>query len=205
MTEAYGDHDVRQTILPEVKRGGFLRWGGFWFGLIFGVSYAIIVWGHHAYFMLRHSAVVPWAEILSGLVLCGLFWALTRVFSGFFRPVFCAMLWGALAGFATPWIVWFSKGIGACIAGIHLNTVVSQALETRLFFTGFWGLGIGTFAGLLERILLPMAWDVSSSSGGFTTRSYAILLLCLPLTILFGIITNNYKRAITNTPLTKIA
>ena len=195
LTEAYRGHDVRQTILPEVKRGVYLRRGGFWFGLIFGISYALTVWGPHAYFLLRHSAVVVWAEILLGLVLCGLFWAFTRFFSGFFRPVFWAMLWGALAGFATPWIVWYSKGIGANLAGINLDIVIGEAISTRLFFIGFWGLGIGAFAGLLERMLLPKAWDVSSSSEGFTTRSFAVLLFCLPLTILFGIVTNDYLHS----------
>lgn len=195
MTETYRGHDVRHTILPEVNRGGLLRRGGFWFGLIFGVSYALTVWGPHAFFLLRHSAVVDWAEILVGLVLCGLFWAFTRVFSGFFRSIFWSMLWGALAGFATPWIVWYSKGIGAYIAGINLDIVIGEALEARLFFIGFWGLGIGTFAGLLERILIPRAWDVSSSSEGFSTRSFTVLLFCLPLTILFGIVTNDYLHS----------
>jgi len=193
--QQFNGQAVRNTILQDDQRRVNARKGGGWFGLIFGLSYALVVWGPHAYFMYNHAATIFWAELLLGLIACTFFWIIMFNISGFFRPTIYAMLLGALAGFATPWVIWYSKLAVEQLAGLGPEVNIGEALRTRLFFIGFWGLGVGTLGGLIERILLPRAWDLTSTSGRYSMNSVAVFLVCLPLTVVFGSVTSDYLHA----------
>jgi hypothetical protein len=102
-----------------------------------------------------------------------------------------------VAGVATPWVVWLAQMVGENMGwfvgrgtwglAIHFG----DALQARLLFIGLWGAGLGAFAGMLERVLLPRAWDATSSSGQTTLRSLGVFLLCVPLALLLGNVTDD--------------
>jgi hypothetical protein len=70
-------------------------------------------------------------------------------------------------------------------------THLGDALRYRLFFIGFWGLGIGAITGVFARWLIPKSWDLTTTSGRTSLKSIALFLLCLPLTILFGSVSSD--------------
>jgi hypothetical protein len=168
----------------------YAKRGGTWFGLIFGLAFAVVVWVPHTYHLWRHSMALPWLGIVAGLVLCGAGWALAGCLAGASRSAGWAALICAVAGVATPWVVWLAQMVGENMGwfvgrgtwglAIHFG----DALQARLLFIGLWGAGLGAFAGMLERVLLPRAWDATSSSGQTTLRSLGVFLLCVPLALL---------------------
>ena len=175
----------------------YARTGGAWFGLIFGLAFAIVVWVLHAYHLWRHSMAQPWLGIIAGLVLCGVGWAIAGYLAGTSRSAGKTVLICAIAGLVTPWLVWLAQMVGEN-PGWFTNRGTwglvihfGSALQTRLLFVGLWGAGVGAFVGMLERVLLPRAWDMTSSSGQTTLRSLGVLLLCVPLALLFGNVTND--------------
>jgi len=174
------------------------RWprGGAWFGVVFGLSYALLFWVSHARALNESAGVLPILEIIVGSILFVAFWALI----GFLAAntlVRWALLLGALAGFLTPWVIWFAKTLQEnWIRFIERGDWdifyrSGTALHSRLFFIGIWGIGIGLFTVLLERLLLSRAWDFTSASGKITLRSISVFLVCLPLSLLFANVSND--------------
>jgi len=193
--QQFNGQDVRKSILLDVQRRAYASRGGAWFGLVFGLSFALVVWAPHTYFMLKNAATVFLAEILLGVVSCAFLWISLFYISGFFRPTLYAMLLGALAGFATPWVIGYSRLISQQWAGMGSTINIGEALKTRLFLIGFWGLGVGALGGLVERILLPLAWDFRSTNGHYSLSSIAVFLVCVPLTVIFGSVTSDYLHS----------
>lgn len=181
--------------IPEGKQGQLSQRGGAWFGIVFGLSYALLIWIPHAISLNEKSAIIPKIEIIAGILLCVVLWTYVGLKAGRLLLRWSLLL-GALAGFLTPWMVWFAKSLEENWirildrGGWELVYRSGEALKSRLFFIGIWGIGIGLFAMLLERLLLPRAWDFTSKSGGMTFRSIGVFLLCLPLTVLFANVTD---------------
>jgi hypothetical protein len=179
----------------------YTRTGGAWFGLIFGLAFAIVVWVPHAYHLWRYSMAQPWLGIIAGLVLCGAGWAIAGCLAGTSRSAGWAVLICAIAGLATPWLVWLAQMVGENsgwfmhrgIWGLVIH--FGSALQTRLIFVGLWGAGLGAFVGMLERLLLPRSWDVTSSGGRTTLRSLGVFLLCVPLALLLGNVTDDLLQS----------
>jgi len=175
----------------------YAKRGGAWFGLIFGLAFAVVVWGPHAYHLWRHSMTLPWLEIVTGLALCGAIWALVGYLAGAKASTGWAVLMCALAGLATPWLVWLAKTLGENLVwfgdrrtwGLVLH--FGSALQTRLLFIGLWGVGLGAFAAVLERVLVSRSWDLTSSDSRVTLPAVGVFLLCVPLALLFGNVTDD--------------
>jgi hypothetical protein len=175
----------------------YARTGGALFGLIFGLAFAAMLWVPHAYHLWQHSMALPWSEVIAGLVICGAGWAIAGCLAGTSRSAGWAALICAIAGLATPWLVWLAQMVGENSGwfvgrstwglAIHFGS----ALQTRLFFVGLWGAGLGAFIGVLERVLLPRAWDATSANGLPTLRSVGVFLLCSPLALLLASVTGD--------------
>jgi len=198
MDQEISDSQVeRTTAFPNRDRHTYLKRGGAWFGLIFGLSYALIIWGRHAYQLWRNSVALPWLEIVVGLILCSLVWAIAGYLSGLESSVGKAILLSITAGVATPWLIWMVKTLDENLVWLadreNWSFVVhcGDAYRVRLFFISLWGIGVGGFAGALQRWLIPHAWDLTSSSGRTSLKSLGVFLLCLPLTIVFGSVSND--------------
>jgi hypothetical protein len=179
------------------EAAAYLKTGSMWYGFIFGLSYALILWGRYAYQVWRNAMVLPWLEIVSGLALVLLIWVLMGYLSSMKRSAAWVIFLGAITAALTPWLVWLSKTIGENAVWFvdgqnwSFDTHFGVALRFRLFFISLWGVGIGAFAGLLGRWLMPQAWDLTTTSGRTSLKSLSLLLLCLPLTILFGSVSND--------------
>lgn len=187
----------RQDFFRHIEEHIYLKRGGMWFGFIFGLSFALMVWGRYIYDLWRNAMVMPWLEIIAGIFLCCFIWVIVGFLSGFMKSTGRVALISAITAFATPWLVWLAKILDENWVWfldrsnwdflIHFG----DAQRLRLFFIGLWGIGIGAFSGLLLRWLIPHAWDLTNSKGRTTPKSLGVFLLCVPLTILFGSITND--------------
>jgi hypothetical protein len=179
----------------------YAKTGGALFGLIFGLAFAAVLWVPHAYHLWRHSMALPWLGIIAGLALCGAGWAIAGCLAGTSRSAGWAALICAIAGMATPWLVWLAQMVGENSGWFvgqstwGLAVHFGSALQTRLFFVGLWGAGLGAFIGMLERVLLPRAWDATSSNGRPTLRSVGVFLLCAPLALLLASVTDDLLQS----------
>jgi hypothetical protein len=188
---------LRRMANQHKADGDYFIRGGLWFGLIFGLSFGLIVWGRDIYYVLKNSVVLPWVEFVAGLLLCVLGWAIAGYLSGFVRSVGWEVFIFIVVAVATPWLVWAAKVLGenSCWLKDHRNWSFiihfGEAVKLRILFTGLWGIGIGGFAGILQRWLIPHAWDYTTSGGRTSIKSLGVFLLCLPLTILFGSVTTD--------------
>jgi hypothetical protein len=187
----------REILLRSGEAMPYLKVGSMWYGLIFGLSYALVFWGRYAYKILRSSMAFPWLEIATGTVLCVFIWLMMGYLSSLRRSAAWVIILGAIAAGITPWMVWLAKTIDENAVWLvnretwSFVTHFGRALQSRLFFIGFWGIGIGAFSGLLVRWLIPHAWDLTTSQGRTSLKSLGLFLLCLPLTILFGSISSD--------------
>jgi hypothetical protein len=185
------------NFLRSGEAGAYLKIGSMWYGFIFGLSYALILWGWYAYQIWRNSMMMPWLEIFSGIVLVVVIWVLMGYLSSTKRSVGWVILLGAITAGITPWLVWLAKTIGENAVWFmdrqnwSFVTHLGEALRYRLFFVSLWGIGFGVVAGLLGRWLIPHAWDLTTASGRTSFKSVALFLLCLPLTVLFGSVSND--------------
>jgi len=179
------------------EAAAYFRSGSMWYGLTFGLSYALVLWGRYAYIIFRSSLVLPWLEIVLGIVLCVFLWVFAGFLSSLKRSVAWVILLGAFSAAVTPWLVWLAKTLNENVVwfvdreGWSFVTHYGEALQYRLFMIGFWGIGIGAFAGLLLRWLMPHAWDLTTASGRTSLKSLGLFLLCLPLTVLFGSVSSD--------------
>jgi hypothetical protein len=187
----------KEIFLRSWEAGPYLRVGGMWYGLIFGLSYAMVFWGCYTYQILRNSMVLPWLEIMAGIVFSVLIWVVMGYLSSLKDSAAWGILLGAITAAVSPWLAWLANTMGANVVWfsdrhswsfvIHMG----EALQSRLFFIGFWGIGIGAFAGLLGRWLIPHAWDATTAEGRTSIKSIGLFLLCLPLTIIFGSVSSD--------------
>jgi hypothetical protein len=179
------------------ETGAYVKTGSMWYGFIFGLSYALVLWGRYAYQIWRNSMAMPWLEILLGIVLVVLIWVLEGYLGSTKRSIAWVILLGAITAGITPWIVWLTKTIGENAVWLldrknwSFVTHLGEALRYRLFFVSLWGIGFGALAGLLGRWLIPHAWDLTTASGRTSMKSFGLFLLCTPLTILFGSVSSD--------------
>jgi hypothetical protein len=187
----------KEIFFHSREAGAYLRVGSMWYGLIFGLSYGLILWGRYAYQIWLNSMAMPWLEIFVGIVLVVLTWVMMGNLSGTKRSVAWVILMSIVAAALTPWLVWSAKTINENVVWFASRqdwsfvTHLGVALRTRLFFISLWGIGVGAFAGLLGRWLMPHAWDLTTASGRTSIKSVGLFLLCLPLTILFGSVSSD--------------
>jgi hypothetical protein len=179
------------------EAAAYLKTGSMWYGFIFGLSYALVLWGQYTYLILKSSMSLPWLEIVLGIILCVLLWVCAGFLSSFKRSVAWVILLSALSAALTPWLVWLAKTSNENFVwfidrqGWSFIPHFGEALQYRLFMISFWGIGIGAFSGLLVRWLMPHAWDLTTASGRTSLKSLGLFLLCLPLTILFGSVSSD--------------
>jgi len=185
----------RMDSIQHIEEHIYLKKGGMWFGLIFGLSFALMVWGRYVYHLQRNQMVIPWVEIIAGLFLCSFIWGMVGYLSGFMKSAGKVILVIALTSFATPWFVWLVKVLnenGVWFLNRHHWSFLihlGDALQLRLFFIGLWGIVIGVFFAILLRWLIPYAWDFTNAKGRTTLKSLGVFMLCFPLTFLFSSIT----------------
>lgn len=179
---------------PETQaREPFLA-AGTAYGVIFGLSFALVTWGYDALALASSEAALAWAKLVLGLPLVVAICSLAGYLAALSQltAVFAA-LWavtGALLGIITGHMPFDGSNLTAWLAERRLWGLIvfpygdSAAVRTTLMV--IIGAGVGAAAGLLERLAIEWAWDRATPQNRMSLRSWAVLLVCIPLILLFA-------------------
>lgn len=172
--------------LPRQKtaRAVLLR-AGAGYGLLFGLGFALLVWGYDAVALSRGSADMAWAKLLMGLpcllVIGGIVGTLgawtssTLVTTGIWAVAFGGIGW--LAGHIPfTGMNWLAGIIDPRFAGLTpWPYIEGNALRTLLVGIAYTVYGFGV--GYMETLAVEWAWDRTSPEGRMKLSAWAVLLV----------------------------
>lgn len=197
MSKRAEDHQTTAlAALHDEQARRLSRLAGVGCGLIYCLGYALAVWGYDARVLARSSAELAWAKLAVGLPSLLLISAAT----------------GALAGRsdrAGAWVgAWMVSGVlsgtvagGMPFAGYNLATWIAEphlwgtnvypmgpAGATRTVFLAVVTGCAGSALGLVGYALMDSVRGRAAATGRAGGRSWAVLMLCLPLAMPPGLI-----------------
>jgi hypothetical protein len=177
---------------PETETRRLFVAAGTAYGVVFGLTLALLTWGYDALHLLAAGANLPWAKVVLGvplsLAICVLVGNLASTFP---QTAVSVALWtvaGTLLGLIAGHIPFEGRNLIVWLVDRRLwGQVVfpygsSAAVRTTLIL--IVGAGVGAASGLLERLALEWAWDRATPKGRMSVQSWAVLLVCLPLILL---------------------
>jgi hypothetical protein len=162
------------------------------YGLIFGLSFALFTWGYDALLLASSAADLAWAKLLLGLLLAitigGLAGRLVALPPSTATSIALWATVGALLGMIAGRIPFDGGNLAAWLVDRRLWGLVvfpyGSSAATRTALVVVIGAGLGAAAGLAERLAVEWAWDRVTPKGRMGGRSWAVLLVCLPLTLI---------------------
>jgi hypothetical protein len=175
----------------EAESGRLFQSAGTAYGLIFGLSFALIIWGRDAALLASTGASLAWARLLLGLPIAvligGLFGWLASLSSS--TAIYVA-LWavaGGLLGWLTGRMPYDGGNVGVWFADRRLWELpvfpYGESAQTRTELLLLAGGGIGIAVGFLESLAVQWAWDRATPRGRMSLQSWVVLLACIPLVI----------------------
>jgi hypothetical protein len=186
---------ARQTLVEPTSdvRRLFLA-AGTAYGIVFALTFALSTWGYDTLRLMAANANLPWAKLVLGLPLslavCVLIGNLSATFP---QPAVSVGLWtvaGALLGLIAGHVPFEGRNLVVWLVDRRLWGLVvfpygsSAAVRTTIVLIS--GAGIGALSGLLQHLSLEWAWDRATPKGRMSGQSWAVLLVCLPLTLLLA-------------------
>lgn len=182
------------------------RWNqaaGTAYGFLFGLLFALFVWGYDAIRLAAAHADQPWAKLLLGLPLCGAVGALLGFLSAriSFGPV-CALLGGLAFGVLAWWtahLPYEGASLAAWMAhpdlwGINLYPF-GFAGSVRMWLTMPVAVMLGAAGGYLQTWAVEWAWAVTTSAGRMGLRSWLALLVCAPIALVIAVVADTQINA----------
>jgi len=159
------------------------------YGLIFGLGFALFIWGYDALLLASSSADLAWAKLLLGLPLTIAISSLAgRLAASSPSTAVSVALWataGAVLGLLVGRMPFDGGNLAAWLTDRRMRGLVvfpygsSAAARTTLVVV--IGAGLGAAAGVVERLAIGWAWDRATPRGRLSARSWGALLVCLPL------------------------
>lgn len=168
----------------KVARAVLLR-AGVGYGLLFGLGFALFVWGYDALVLSRSSADMAWAKLLLGLP-CLLFIGGVAGIVGAWTPstLLTTGVWAIALG-GIGWLAGHIPFIGmSWLAGIldprfagltPWPYVEGNALRTLLVVIAYTVYGFGV--GYVETLAVEWAWDRTTPAGRMKVGAWAVLLV----------------------------
>ena len=183
------DSDADRRREAEVRK--LFRSAGAAYGLIFGLSFALIIWGRDAALLASAKANLAWAKLLIGLpiavIIAGLAGWLASLFSSTAVYIVLWAIAGALLGWVTGRMPFDGGNIAAWLADRRLWGLsvfpYGESAQVRTQLLLLIGGGIGIAVGFLESLAVQWAWDRATSRGRMSLQSWITLLVCIPLII----------------------
>ena len=165
-------------------------------GLLFGLASGLTLWGYDAWALARSSAALAWAKLEIGLPLLVLIGALTGALAGrSTRAGVWVRAWtvsGALAGVVVGQMPFAGCNLATWIAERRLwgaNVYPLDPLSVkRMTFVAIVTACTWSAAGLASHLLVEKAQGAASRTGRLRGRSWAALLVCLPLALPAGLL-----------------
>ena len=183
------------------------------FGLVYGVSFALLTWGYDGFVLSAISADLPWGKLLLGLPISVLICIVVA------RRAISA---SALTRFVLVWPL--ANGVLAVIAAhgiLGATNVLVWATEPRLWRLPVFTYGrpdairtgiivavqvlLGASVGMAQNLTVDWAWDRATPTGRLSWRSWMVMLLCIPLAIFPAITVNDLLHRPLRTPQQTLA
>jgi len=181
----------------EARRVALVAGTGY--GLIYALAFGLTAWGYDTLVLARIHAELAWVKLAVGLPILLLIGAVAghlagrKGRAGIWIAVWslCAALMALLVG-AMPFLgynvaIWAGKPRARFVNVYPMHDAESVRMVFVAAITGF----MGTVAGLVAHLLLEKAWDLSSAGGRMSLRSWAVLLLGVPIAVLPGMACDN--------------
>lgn len=190
MNEIYKQQQ-NYTSVRLVKQAHWL------YGLIFGISLGILVWGIDTWILWRNAAAYPWLKLALGLPMSVLCFSLAGVLGAYIGSIYIKMLiWGIISGCVAylsghiPFegISWLIGKLDADMLQVTM-TPFTYAAQVRTTLMIIANVIFGAGAGLLQSFAADWAWDFSSNYR-LSFGSYLALFASLPLILLQGLFIN---------------
>jgi hypothetical protein len=175
----------------EAEARKLFRSAGAAYGLTFGLSFALIIWGRDGALLALAKANMAWGKLLLGLPLAVIIASLAGWLASLFSSTAVyIVLWtvaGALLGWLTGRLPFDSGNIAAWLADQRLWGLpvlpYGESAQVRTQLLLFIGGGIGIAVGFLESLAVQWAWDRATPRGRMSLQSWIVLLACIPLVI----------------------
>lgn len=196
------DIAYQHEISPDHERRAhrLMLTAGVWYGVFFGLSFAIVAWGYDAYLLVSNGAAFPWIKLLLGLPLAVISGGTVGWLAAYTNSVALSVVvwavYGALLGVVSghiPFdggnlIYWASDR--RLWGEIILSYGDSAAVRTNLVI--FINAVVGAAAGLVESVAVQWAWDRATSQGKMSFGSLMVLLVGVPLALVMAATVNGF-------------
>lgn len=182
------------------------------YGLVFALTFALLTWGYDALQLSANGANLAWAKLALGvplsLFICILVGNLAALVP---LTAVSVALWavaGTLLGLIAGHVPFEGRNLVVWLLDRRLWGLVvypfgsSAAVRTTVVLVV--GAGVGALSGLLEPLALDWAWDRATPRGRLSLGSWAVLLVCLPLTLLLTGATDEMINQPLRTPQTSV-
>lgn len=168
----------------KITRAVLLR-AGAGYGLLFGLGFALFVWGYDALVLSRGSVDMAWAKLLLGLPCLLLIGGVAGIL-GAWTPstLLTTCLWAIALG-GIGWLAghipftgmsWFAGILDPRFAGLTpWPYTEGNALRTLLVVIAYTVYGFGV--GYLETLAVEWAWDRTTPAGRMKLSAWAVLLV----------------------------
>jgi hypothetical protein len=172
------------TPQQKIARTVLLR-AGAGYGVLFGLGFALLVWGYDALALSQSSADMAWAKLLIGLPclliiggiagIVGAWTPSTLVTTGVWAVTMAGIGW--LAGHVPfTGISWLAGIIDPRFAGLTLWPYTDgNAVRTLLVMIAYTVYGFGV--GYVETLATEWAWDRTTPEGRMKVGAWSVLLV----------------------------
>jgi len=183
--------DSETDQLREAEARKLFQSAGAAYGLIFGLSFALIIWGRDAALLASAKADMAWVKLLLGIPIAVIIASLVGWLASLFSSTaIYIVLWaiaGALLGWVTGRMPFDSGNLAVWLTDRRLWGLpvfpYGEAAQTRTELLILIGGGIGIAVGFLESLAVQWAWDRATPRGRMSLQSWIALLVCIPLVI----------------------
>ncbi|MEJ5310204.1 MAG: hypothetical protein WHX52_10550 [Anaerolineae bacterium] len=178
---------IEQLAAPprqKITRAVLLR-AGAGYGLLFGLGFALFVWGYDALALSRSSADMAWAKLLLGLPCALVIGGITGTIGAWSPSLLLTTCLWAVAFGGIGWLAghipftgmnWLAGIIDPRFAGLTpWPYTEGSALRTLLVVIAYTVYGFGV--GYVETLALEWAWDRTTPAGRMRVGAWAVLLV----------------------------
>lgn len=190
MTDNFSTAPIQSHEREASKLLSFVRTA---YGVLFGLAFALSVWGYDGVLLVSSAAEQPWTKLLFGLplaIIVGLLagWLTARYSS----TGVCIVVWmiaNGLLGVIAGRIPFAGGNLAAWLADRRLWGIdifpYERAAMVRTILVVLVNAVLGIVVGFFEDRAVEWAWDRTTSDDKMSWRSWvALLSVCIPLALL---------------------
>jgi len=208
---------MRENLLSppprqKINRTVMLR-AGAGYGLLFGLGFALFVWGYDALALSRSSADMAWAKLLMGLPCLLITGGIVGILGAWSSSMLLTIGVWAIALGGIGWLAghipftgmsWLAGIIEPRFAGLTpWPYTESNALRTLLVVIAYTVYGFGV--GYVETLAVEWAWDRTTPAGRMKVGAWAVLLVAWLMALPPVFILDYFVMAPVRTPQVRVA